>query len=132
MSIFKAFIKKYAILLSVMTVMTILLITLYRQESKVTDNSIEEFKLSDLKGQLDEIHTNQKKLDSSMVVIDLKIDSVKVETSKSKSNITNIYKTEINEKTKLNKATDSANRVFFDDYINNWIRSNEKVSSLND
>ena len=109
----------------IVAIFSLFLLAYMLYENRDNNKVMAPYALEDLKNQLDTIKKNQENFDKAISIIDVKIDSVKTKTITTKNNITNIYKTEVNEKTKLNKATDSANLIYFTSYIDNWLQSNQ-------
>lgn len=126
----QSFLAKYKMSMLFLLSMVIAAIVFFNlPERKEHNKSIEEFALNDLKKQFDDISTYQKDLKLTINSINSKLDKNAKELSKTRSNITNIYKTEINEKSKLNLSNDSVNLSYFNAYVESWISSNSPEES---
>lgn len=130
----KSFIEKYKSFFIIIGVLVLVFLVLANYENSKTDNSknyIEQFQLKELKDQMDDLNKNTNELKNTVSTINLKIDSTNLKIDKTKSNITNIYKTTIDEKDLLNKSSDSANLNFFHAYVNDWISTNSNTTDKN-
>jgi hypothetical protein len=115
--------KTTGIYLLFVVIIAILAMIVY--ENKHDSQPVNQLQLLSLKYKLDSIHANLAAYSSDVKRLDVSIDSIGLKVKASNNTITNIYKTEVHEKTSLKESNDSINLKYFNAYIDNWIQSSK-------